>query len=126
MARKSTLDLVAALEQVVTAEETARCMEAFPAVRVSADVAGYILDIVEKTRKDSVLVAGVSTRGAMALYRACQVTAALEGRDYVIPEDVKREAIPVLAHRLSSGSSVDTEQYITKILHDLPVPMEAV
>ena len=126
MARVSTLVLVEDLKQVVTAEETAACMEQFHQVRVSEDVANYMLDIVDRTRKDSAMLTGVSTRGAMALYRACQVTAALEGRDYVIPEDVKREAVAVLAHRLSSDNSVNSEHYIKKILGEVPVPTEAV
>lgn len=57
---------------------------------MSDDVAGYIMDIVEHTRDDSRVLMGVSTRGALALYRAVQITAAMDGRTYVIPEDVKR------------------------------------
>ena len=72
------------------------------------------------------LVNGVSTRGAIALYKASQVIAALEGRDYVIPEDVVREAIPVLAHRVtaSSGSRKDAEAYLLKKMGGVAVPLE--
>ena len=95
-------------------------------VSVSDEVASYILDIVARTRRDSSLVTGVSTRGALALYKAAQVTAALAGRDYVIPEDVKQEAIPVLAHRITSGTAARSasESYLTKLLEELPVPLE--
>ena len=72
------------------------------------------------------LVTGVSTRGAIALYKAAQVTAAISGRDYVIPEDVVREAIPVLAHRITavSGSSRDAENYLKGRISSVAVPLE--
>ena len=91
-------------------------------------MAAYILDIVRATRQADVLVGGVSTRGAIALYKASQVTAAMEGRDYVIPEDVVREAVPVLAHRLTaaSGSRTDGENFLQEIIASLAVPMEDV
>ena len=120
MARVSTLVLVEDLKQVVTAEETAACMEQFHQVRVSEDVANYMLDIVDRTRKDSAMLTGVSTRGAMALYKASQVTALFNGRDYVIPEDVKYVAPHVLAHRISA----DGTKLIGQILESVPVPME--
>jgi len=128
IARPSSQILVEQLEQVVTAEETAALMAQIPEIAVSEDVAGYILDIVTRTRQDSALVSGVSTRGAIALYRASQVTAAPAGRDYVIPEDVKREAVPVLAHRLTSGTAAraSSEEYLAQLLHELPVPVERV
>ena len=62
----------------------------------------------------------------MALYKAAQVTAAMEGRDYVIPEDVVKEAIPVLAHRITaaSGSRGDVESYLRKRMDKCVVPLE--
>lgn len=97
-------------------------------VHVSEDVASYLLDIVQATRRVGVLVGGVSTRGAIALYKAAQVTAAMEGRDYVIPEDVVREAVPVLSHRLTtaSGSRADGENFLKEVIAGLTVPMEDV
>ena len=126
ISRPSTLTLVEELEQVVTAEETAALRQAFHQVTVSDDVAGYIMDIVMATRTSRELVSGVSTRGAIALYKASQVTAAMEGRDYVIPEDVVREAVPVLAHRISaaSGSAADAEKYLMSRLGTAVVPVE--
>ena len=126
IARPSTLVLVDELEQVVTPEETAQLQRAFHEVTVSEDVTGYIMDLVESTRFAAELVNGVSTRGAIALYKASQVIAALEGRDYVIPEDVVREAIPVLAHRVtaSSGSRKDAEEYLLKKMGGVTVPLE--
>ena len=126
ISRRSTLTLVEELNQVVTPEETAELQRQFHDVAVCDDVAGYILDLVSVTRYASELVNGVSTRGAIALYKAAQVTAALEGRDYVIPEDVVREALPVLAHRVSaaSGSKKDAESYLRKKIGDVIVPLE--
>ena len=126
ISRTSTLALVEELEQVVTWEETAQLQKALHEVRVSADVAGFMMDIVSATREARELVTGVSTRGAIALYKASQVTAAMEGRDYVIPEDVVREAIPVLAHRISaaSGAKSDAEQYLRQRMDRAVVPLE--
>ena len=81
IARPSSQVLVEELEQVVTNQETAALMAQISRISVSEDVANYILDIVARTRQDSAMVTGVSTRGAIALYRAAQVTAALSGRD---------------------------------------------
>lgn len=126
ISRASTLALVEELGQVVTPEETAALQQAYHQVKVSPDVAGFIMDIVESTRDARELVSGVSTRGAIALYKASQVTAAMEGRDYVIPEDVVREAIPVLAHRITaaSGSRKDVESYLRRKMDSCVVPLE--
>jgi MoxR-like ATPase len=126
MARSSTLALIDELEQVVTPEETAQLRQSFGEVHVSEDVANFIMDIITATRETGELVNGVSTRGAIALYKAAQVTAAMEGRDFVIPEDVVREAIPVLAHRVSaaSGSRQDAEEYLKRRLSICAVPLE--
>ena len=126
LCRPSTLALVEKLEQVVTPEETAQLQQQISQVAVSEDVAGFIMDIVESTRHTGELVNGVSTRGAIALYKAAQVTAAMEGRDFVIPEDVVKEAVPVLAHRISaaSGSRGDSEKYLMRKLSEVAVPLE--
>ena len=128
ISRPSTLALVEDLQQVVTAEETMQLRAQLHQVHVSEDVMGYIMDIIQATRKAGVLVGGVSTRGAIALYKAAQVTAAMEGRDYVIPEDVVREAVPVLAHRLTtaSGSRTDGENFLREQMQALIVPLEDV
>ena len=128
IARPSTLTLVEELQQVVTVEETMQLRQQLHQVHVSEDVASYLLDIVQATRRVGVLVGGVSTRGAIALYKAAQVTAAMEGRDYVIPEDVVREAVPVLSHRLTtaSGSRADGENFLKEVIAGLTVPLEDV
>jgi MoxR-like ATPase len=128
MARPSTQALVQQLEPVVTLDEIMSLRSQIQEVHVSEDVAGFILDIVQATRKQGALVGGISTRGAIALYKASQVTAAMAGRDYVIPEDVVKEALPVLAHRLTtaSGSRADGESFLRDLIATLTVPLEDV
>ena len=128
MARRSTLDIVESLEQVVSREETVYVRTAFSEVQVSEPVLGYMMDLVEGTRNESHFVTGVSTRGAIALYKASQVTAAFAGRDYVLPEDVKKVAPHVLAHRIVSGSALSSEdavKYIERIIGSVAVPLES-
>jgi len=126
LSRPASSVLLEDLEPVVTLEETEALAREAAQVQVGPDVAGYLMDIIQATRSDRSLAAGVSTRGALALYRASQITAAMEGRDYVIPEDVKREALPVLGHRISSGtgSRADAEAYLQEILDTVDVPLE--
>ena len=126
IARPSTLTLVEDLKQVVTIDELQELRRTYHEVHVSEDVSDYIMDLVSATRQTRELVNGVSTRGAIALYKAAQVTAAMEGRDYVIPEDVVREAIPVLTHRVtaSSGSSKDAENYLLEKIGTVITPVE--
>ena len=126
LSRRPSHVLVEALSQVVTAEETRLLRQQAEEVTVSPDVLNYIMDIVDYTRRDGAAMSGVSTRGAIALYRACQVTAAMQGRDYVIPEDVKAEALPVLGHRVVMGltGNTDAEELISSMLAQIPVPLE--
>ena len=124
--RKSTIDIIEALEQVVTPEETLRLQEELHEVTIGEDVMGYIMDIIEKTRTEALLSNGVSTRGGIALVKAAKVTAAMEGRDYVIPEDIKKEAVAVLAHRVASAtsSSLNAEKYLKELVEKVVVPLE--
>lgn len=127
LARKSTVDIIESMEAVVTEQESEYVMEHYTDVTVSAPVADYIMDIIEATRKDSRFSSGISTRGAIAFYKACQARAALNGRDFVIPEDVKYMAPFVLSHRLSSGGMIgnaDVSEYLMKLINNIPVPME--
>ncbi len=128
LARPAATDLLAGLGQVVTAEETAYVRSAWREVKVSPAVLGYLMDIIQGTRQESAFVTGVSTRGAQALYRAAQATAALNGRAYVLPEDVKYLAPFVLCHRLGAGGGAKgakAEEFLQRILEKTPVPLEA-
>lgn len=126
LGRKSAPAIIDELEQVVSAEDTAWIKEHYAEVTVSPTVAGYLMDIITATRSESRFVTGVSTRGAIALYKAAQVNAAFSGRDYVIPEDVKDMAPWVLCHRISSngGRVADTEKFLSELLAKIPVPTE--
>jgi len=127
LTRVSTVDIVQNLGQVVTEAETEYVRKHFTNVKVNVDVAGYIMDIIEATRSESRFVAGVSTRGAMALYKASQACAAFNGRDYCLPEDVRFVAPYVLAHRLNTGGGMradDTLEAINSIMNKVRVPLE--
>lgn len=123
LCRPSTISILETLPTVAQLSEYEPLAKICEGVEVSEDVAGYIMDIVEHTRDDSRVLMGVSTRGALALYRAAQITAAMDGRSYVIPEDVKKEALPVLGHRIAS-SIADAEEYISGMLSRIAVPLE--
>ena len=99
-------------------------------VRVEPGVEIYIVDLVRATRIHSGVELGVSPRGTLALYRASQARAAIHGRAYVIPDDVKQLARPVLAHRMLVTSQMRLhgrmmEQIIEDVLHSTPVPVES-
>ena len=128
LGRTDSRDLIASLQQVVSNEEMAEAIKEAGKVTVSEDVIGYIMDIVQATRNNPSLATGVSTRGTLALFKAAQLKAAMEGRNYVIPEDVKKEIIPVLAHRvtLTSGSHADVNVIMEKIIGETKVPLENV
>ena len=129
IARKPAADILETLTPVISPEEIAAMKAEFPQVAVCKEVAGYIMDLVEKTRTESRFVTGVSTRGAIALYRASQVTAACAGRNVVIPEDVLETAPYVLSHRIISrgGESFeDAKKYLMRLAETVPVPLENV
>ena len=124
--REDSRTIVDSLETVAAREEIAALRAAYPQIRVNDDIAGYIMDLAEHTRKSRLLTCGVSTRGTLALYRAAQIAAAFAGRDYVIPEDVKKEAAAVLPHRLTviSGSHLSPERFVENMLEEIAVPLE--
>ena len=127
--RPSSSQIVETLECVVSLEEIEQLKQMIPQIQMSDEVADYLMEIVTRTRTDSRFTLGVSTRGAIALYKASQVTAALSGRDYVLPEDVRYVTPYVLGHRIASGGPTragDVEEYIAKLLSEIPVPLETI
>ncbi len=84
-------------------------------VTVDDSLVDYMLAIVEKTRTHESLALGVSPRGSQALYRATQALALVEGREYVIPDDVKRLVIPVFAHRIAINARASLAQRSTEV-----------
>lgn len=119
-------DPVAALSAVASREDLVRLQAGVEEVRMDEAVADYILSIAAATRSDRRFSLGVSTRGALALAAACRAHALLDGRDFVLPEDVKALAVPVLAHRVQVAGRDDGSQgaaeAIEDLLHTLPVP----
>lgn len=97
-------------------------------VEVEDSINEYLLDIVQATRACDELHIGVSTRGTLALYRAAQAAALVDGRTFVVPDDVKRLAIPVMAHRvipkghLHGGQREAVESLIERLVEETPVP----
>jgi MoxR-like ATPase len=105
----------ARIHPVITAEEVLQLQDWASQVVVDDSLVDYMLAIVDKTRAHESLALGVSPRGAQALFRATQALAMVEGRDYAIPDDVKRAAIPVFAHRVV----VNTRLALTQRTGDL-------
>lgn len=126
ISRKPVAEIINELQPVVAAEEIAELKKQVRLVRVSDAVTDYMMDIITASRRDSASI-GVSTRGGIALYAASQAHAALEGRDYVIPEDVRDLAVPVLAHRIGgSAMSMDNAAArVQSLLESVKVPLEA-
>jgi MoxR-like ATPase len=119
------------IEPVLSAEELVRVQQQAESVRVEDALLDYMLAIVEKTRNHEQLALGVSPRGAQALYRASQALAMAEGRSWVLPDDVKRLAVPVFAHRVIVNTrsvlaprSIETaERVLQDILTLIDVPI---
>ncbi|MFO0956154.1 MAG: MoxR family ATPase [Isosphaeraceae bacterium] len=120
---------VASLRPAVSVEEILRMQRAVRAVRVDDSVADYMLDIAHATRESEELHTGVSTRGVLTLYRAAQGMALVSGRNYVVPDDVKSLAAPVLAHRvigksfLHAGEFGAAEGIIRDLVERIRVPI---
>jgi MoxR-like ATPase len=117
------------LEAVAGPEEVQHAIDECATVRVHADVRRYLVQIARATRTDADVRLGASPRASLALYRASQAWAAMQGRDFVIPDDVKYLAAPVLAHRLIAALEArlrgrDAANIVTSILDKIPVPVE--
>jgi MoxR-like ATPase len=117
------------LQPAATVAEVLALQEAVPQVHVSRPVQQYMVDVVRATRSQSGVELGVSPRGTLALFRACQALAAVRGRDHVLPDDVQHLAIPVLAHRIISASQArlrgqGAQDVLTRVLAQVPVPAE--
>jgi MoxR-like ATPase len=115
------------LQPVLQTAEVLKLQERVRAIEVTEPLSDYILDVVEATRKHPEIALGASTRALLGLYRATQAEAMMNGRGYATPDDVKRLASPVLAHRLLSkrwmqGGRDDTPvQVMKEILEQTPV-----
>ncbi|MEK6529996.1 MAG: MoxR family ATPase, partial [candidate division NC10 bacterium] len=123
----------AALEQiepVLSAKEVTDLQATTEKVRVEESLLDYVMAIVGATRRSPLLTLGVSPRGALALLRASQAHALVDGREYVVPDDIKRLAVPALAHRVlvrarlerAAGSELEADAIIDALLQEIPVP----
>lgn len=118
------------LKSVATKEDILSAQEQVKAIMVNDVVKDYILSIVEATRQNEKIRLGASPRGTLALMRAAQGVAGINGRDYVIPDDVKAICADVLSHRIickgcnMSQSSAVAKEEISAILAEVPVPIE--
>jgi MoxR-like ATPase len=116
---------------VISGEELSQLQDAVQRVQVDESLVDYMLAIVEKTRSHEALSMGVSPRGSQALFRAAQALAAVEGREYAIPDDVKRMVVPVFAHRvainaraaMAQRSAEVAEKILSEILTLVDVPL---
>lgn len=119
------------LKSVVSGEEIAEAQQSYQKVLVSQPIREYIIKIIEKSRTMEQIVLGVSPRGSLALMRASQVYAILQGRSYVLPDDIKALVKPVLGHRMIVKSTYgikgnQTEPVLEEILESVPVPTEEI
>ena len=131
LGRFSSASPIDSLESVITKQQLIEAQKAVRQITLSKDLLGYIVELVEASRNHPQVRMGVSPRGALALMHASQAKAALSGRDFVTPDDVKSVAVDVMAHRLlcrntaaareTSGGRMIAEE----LLSSVPVPTEA-
>jgi MoxR-like ATPase len=117
------------LQPVLDGDEVRELQARVHDVHVSEALVEYLMLIVQTTRTHAEVALGVSTRGALTYFRACQALAMVGGRDFVIPEDVKRLAAPVLSHRIvmkdrrtSRGDSSPEARFIQRMVNEIAVP----
>jgi MoxR-like ATPase len=115
------------LEQIVSVEELTEMQEAVKRIFVSPAVKHYIVDLTNQTRAHNEVYLGASPRGSLALFRTGQALASVQGRDYVLPDDIKTLAVSTLAHRVILGPGarlrdLSAQQVVEEILNTVPVP----
>ena len=122
-------DPLETLEPVIQASDLLAMQEQIRTIRVEESVRAYLVDVVRATRDHEAVELGVSPRGTLALYRTAQALAALRGRAFVIPDDVKWLAPPVLTHRIIISPQTRLrgrrpEEVVSEIVDTVPVPVE--
>jgi MoxR-like ATPase len=118
---------ITTLEKVVEADELIQAQEEIKKVYVSDAIKRYIVDVVRQTRQHPDVYLGASPRGSLAIYRTGQARAAMQGRDFVLPDDVKVLIIPTLSHRVILGPAARlrdlvTDQVLQDVIAKVPVP----
>lgn len=125
--RQTLGNLLETLSSVVSEEELKLLIDEVKEVKCTDEVLSYLLQVVRATREDEEITMGVSPRGSIALFRASQVSAAFDGRDFMMPEDVKRMAPYVLNHRIVCEDAYGVASAMRKIedlLTKVSVPLE--
>ena len=120
---------MATIEPVCTAQDVIEMQEQVAQIYCSPEVRSYVATLVAATRQDPALTLGASTRAAIALIHGAQACALLDGRDFILPEDVQHMALPVLAHRLvlnpeARMKGVTAQQVLINILQNVTVPVK--
>ncbi|MCR9246167.1 MAG: MoxR family ATPase [bacterium] len=110
------------LAAVAKAEDLAAARAEVQKVRCDRELTAFMVELAQRTRTASDTVLGVSTRGAQALHRACRARAWLQGRDFVVPDDVRALLVPAWAHRLTTQSGGDAEALLHEVLAETPLP----
>jgi MoxR-like ATPase len=127
LGRQQLVHPVDDLQAVASADELLAAMQSLRRIQVAEAIRRYVVDLTNRTRHHADIYLGASPRGSLGLFRAGQALAGLAGRDYVLPDDVKKAAIPVLAHRVivrpaARLRELSAERIIAEILADLAVP----
>ena len=115
------------VEPVAEAEAVQQAVALCKECHVHEDILRYMTALCEAARDPDKVRLGPSSRALLALMRACQALAAVRGRNYVVPDDVKYLAVPVLAHRIilrGSQYQASTESFVRDLLSRIPVPTE--
>jgi MoxR-like ATPase len=117
----------AALQPVTSAAELMAMCASLEQVEVSQDILEYVVTIIQATRSNAQIQVGASPRGGLALVQLARAQAVLESRDYVIPDDIKRVAVPALAHRITLRPElwvrqVSSDDVVASVLDTVPVP----
>jgi len=123
-------DALARLQPALALAEVISLQEAAARVRISPELAGYIVDVARETRRSPFLALGLSPRAELAWRNVARASALVAGRDYVLPDDLKQLALPALAHRLVLANQLDStgrvreeaERVVADVLNRLPVP----
>ncbi len=115
------------LKSVINVDELKEAMEDIKKVYVSDAIKSYVVELTNRTRQHADVYLGASPRGSLGLFRTGQAVAALAGFDYVLPDDIKWLAVPVLAHRIIVGPAarlreLSAEKIVQEILDKTPVP----
>ncbi len=131
IARRGGFDALEGLQSVVKAGQIRQIQQQVDSVQVDPALLDYVMAVVSETRRSPFLTLGVSTRGAISWYRGAQSFAMVNGRDYCLPDDFKRLALPCLAHRVVMAAPQESlgrtreeaEQVLAEVLERVAIPL---